>query len=61
MPRGVLWQVLAKMGVPPHLSYVIKRMDVYLKVTFDLNGEPVEVLFGPSRNFAKFFAKMAIF
>jgi hypothetical protein len=50
VPRGVLWQVLAKMGVPPHL-----------KMTFDLNGEPVEVLFGPSRNFAKFFAKMAIF
>ena len=43
VPRDVLWAVLAKMGVPPHLIYVIKRMNVDLKVTFDLNGEPVEV------------------
>jgi hypothetical protein len=35
VPRDVLWA--------PHLIYVIKRMNVDLKVTFDLNGEPVEV------------------
>ena len=43
VPRDVLWAVLAKMGVPGHLIHVIKRMNVDLKVTFDLNGEPVEV------------------
>ena len=43
VPRGVLWAMLAKIGVPPHLIYVIKCMNVYLKVTFDPNGEPVEV------------------
>jgi hypothetical protein len=43
VPRGVLWAVLAKIGVPPHLTYVIKRMNVNLKVAFDLNGEPVEL------------------
>jgi len=43
VPRDVLWAVLAKMGVPAHLIHVIKRMNVDLKVTFDLNGEPVEV------------------
>ena len=43
LPRDVLWAVLAKMGVPAHLIHVIKRMNVDLKVTFDLNGEPVEV------------------
>ena len=31
------------MGVPAHLIHVIKRMNADLKVTFDLNGEPVEV------------------
>ena len=43
VPRDVLWTVLAKMGVPAHLIHVIKRMNADLKVTFDLNGEPVEV------------------
>jgi hypothetical protein len=43
VPRGVPWVVLAKMGVPPRLIYVIKRMNVDLKVAFDLNGKPVEV------------------
>ena len=43
VPRDVLWAVLAKIGVPPHLTYVIKRMNVNLKVAFDLNGEPVEL------------------
>jgi hypothetical protein len=44
VPRDVFWAVLAKMGAPPHLIYVIKRVNADLKVTFDLNGEPVEVL-----------------
>jgi hypothetical protein len=43
VPREVLWAVLAKIGVPPYLTYVIKRMDVDLRVTFDLSGEPAEV------------------
>ena len=43
VPRDVLWAVLAKIGVPAHLIHVIKRMNADLKVTFDLNGEPVEV------------------
>jgi hypothetical protein len=43
VPRDVLWAVLAKIGVPPHLTYVIKRMNVNLKVALDLNGEPVEL------------------
>jgi hypothetical protein len=43
VPRGVLWAMLAKIGVPPHLIYVTKRMNVDLEATFDLNGEPVEV------------------
>jgi hypothetical protein len=43
VPRDVLCAVLAKGGLPPHLSYVTKRMNVDLKMTFDLNGEPVEV------------------
>ena len=43
VPRDVFWAVLAKMGAPPHLIYVTKRMSVDLKVTFDQNGEPVEV------------------
>ena len=42
VPRDVLWAVLAKLGVPGHLIHVIKRMNVDLKVTFDLNGEPVD-------------------
>jgi hypothetical protein len=43
VPRGMLWAALVKMGAPPHHIYVIKRMKVDLKMTFDLNGEPVEV------------------
>jgi hypothetical protein len=44
---GAAWRsldgtVLAKMGVPPNLTFVIKRFDLDLKVTFDLNGEPVK-------------------
>jgi len=39
----VLFVVLAKFGVPPHLIRVIKRMNTGLIVTFDLNGEPVTV------------------
>ncbi len=45
-PRGVLFTVLAKFGMPPHLISVvsvIKRMNSDLKVSFDLNGEPVAV------------------
>ena len=41
--RDVLFAVLAKLGVPPHLISVIKRMNTDLQVTFDLNGEPVAV------------------
>ena len=48
VPRDVLWAVLAKMGVPAHLIHVIKRMNADLKVTFDLNGEPVEVSWAKS-------------
>ena len=43
VPRNVLFTVLAKFGVPPHLVSVIKRMNTDLQVTFDLNGEPVAV------------------
>jgi hypothetical protein len=43
VPRDVLFTVLAKFGVPPHLVSVIKRMNTDLKVSFDLNGEPVAV------------------
>lgn len=43
VPRDVLFVVLAKFGVPPHLISVIKRMNTDLQVTFDLNGEPVAV------------------
>ena len=43
VPRDVLFVVLAKFGVPPHLIRVIKRMNTDLQVTFDLNGEPVAV------------------
>ena len=43
VPRDVLFTVLAKFGVPPHLVSVIKRMNTDLQVTFDLNGEPVAV------------------
>ena len=39
----VLFIVLAKFGVPPHLIRVIKRMNTDLQVTLDLNGEPVAV------------------
>ena len=38
LPWGVLFVVLAKLGVPPHLTSVIKRMNTALQVTFDLNG-----------------------
>ena len=43
VPRDVLWAVLAKMGVPPHLICVIQRMNAELEVTFDLHGGPVAV------------------
>ena len=43
VPRDVLLTVLAKFSVPPHLVSVIKRMNTDLKVSFDLNGEPVAV------------------
>ena len=43
VPRDVLYAVLAKFGVPPHLVQVIRRMNTDLAVTFDLNGEPVKV------------------
>ena len=43
MPRDVLWAVLAKSGVLPHLICVNRRMNTELKVNFDLNGEPVAV------------------
>ena len=43
VPRDVLFTVLAKFGVPPHLVSVIKRMNTDLQVSFDLNGEPVAV------------------
>ena len=43
VPRDVLFIVLAKFGVPPHLIHVIKRLNADLEVTFDLGGEPVAV------------------
>jgi exonuclease III len=43
VPRDVLFTVLAKFGVPPHLISVIKRMNTDLEVTFELNGENVAV------------------
>ena len=43
VPRDVLFAVLAKFGVPPHLVSVIKRMNTDLQVSFNLNGEPVAV------------------
>ncbi len=41
--RGVLFTVLAKFGVPPHLASAIKRMNTKLQVSFDLNDEYVAV------------------
>ena len=38
VPRNVLFTVLAKFGVLPHLIRVIKRMYADLEVTFDLGG-----------------------
>ena len=43
VPRDVLWKVLAKFGVPPHLLKVIMRMHENLTVTFELAGVTVEV------------------
>jgi len=43
VPRGILFDVLSKFGVPPHLVRVIKRMNTDLEVTLDLDGEPVAV------------------
>jgi len=43
VPRDVLFVVLAKFSVPPHLIRVTKRMNTDLQVTFDLNDEPVAV------------------
>ena len=39
----MLYTVLAKFGVPPHLLRVIKRMNTDLQVVFELGGEPVTV------------------
>ena len=43
VPREVLFSVLAKFGVPPHLIHAIKRMNADLEVKFDLGGEPIAV------------------
>ena len=43
VPRDVLWAVLAKFGIPPHLLGVIKRMHEGLLVSFEIGGEKVEV------------------
>ena len=43
VPRDVLFTVLEKFGVPPHLLQVIKRMNADLQVTFELGSEPVTV------------------
>ena len=43
VPRDVLYTVLAKFGVPPHLLRVIQRMNTDLQVAFELGGEPVMV------------------
>ena len=41
VPRDVLFTVLAKFGVPPHLLRVIKRMNADLQVAFELGSEPI--------------------
>ena len=43
VPRDVLFTVLAKFGVPPHLLRVIKRTNADLQVAFELGSEPVAV------------------
>mmetsp|Transcript_19451 Transcript_19451/g.44125 ORF Transcript_19451/g.44125 Transcript_19451/m.44125 type:complete len:139 (+) Transcript_19451:1762-2178(+) len=43
VPRDVLYAVLAKFGMPPHLVQVAKRINTDLAVTFDLDGESVKV------------------
>ena len=43
VPRDVLFTVLEKFGVPPHLLRVIKRMNTDLQVAFELGSEPVAV------------------
>ncbi len=43
VPRDVLFAVLAKFGVPPQMASAIKRTNMEVKVSFDLNGEPVAV------------------
>ena len=43
VPRDVLFTVLAKFGVPPHLLRVIERMNADLQVAFELGSEPVSV------------------
>lgn len=43
VPRDVLWAVLAKFGIPPHLLGVIKRMHGGLLVSFGIGEEKVEV------------------
>ena len=43
VPRGVIWAVLAKVGVPPHLIFVIRCMNAELEVTFDLSSELLAV------------------
>ena len=43
LTQCVLFAVLTKFGMPPHLVSVIKRMNTDLQVSFDLNGEPVAV------------------
>ena len=41
VPRDVLFVVLAKFGVPPHLVRVIKRPNAGVEAAFCIAGEPV--------------------
>ena len=43
VPWDVLFTVLAKFGVPPHLLRVIERINADLQVAFELGGEPAAV------------------
>ena len=40
VPRDMLFAVLANFAVPPHLPWVIERIDGDLQVAFELGGEP---------------------
>ncbi len=42
-PRDVLFSVLAKFSVKPHLVSALKRMNTDPQVSFDLSSEPVAV------------------